>query len=260
MRNLLPRLHLVELEDLDTCPQVVRDGITDYLRFIEKRAGFYRMITPRLRQLIHDSRTPCIVDLCSGAGGPWPELAAILPDGMQVTLTDLNPNLPALKNAETEQPERIRWRAHPVDATAVPENLPGLRTLFTAFHHLPPPLARKVLADAARQRQPIAIFEMTQRHPLVFLSTLLAPLAVWLATPFMPTVTARKLVFTYLLPVIPFAILFDGLVSVMRTYTPAELRSMTASIDEPAYHWETGVTPFPGMPVGIVWLTGRPAP
>jgi hypothetical protein len=40
--------------------------------------------------------------------------------------------------------------------------------------------------------------------------------------------------------VIPFALWFDGLVSCLRSYSPGELREMTARISAPGYTWEVG--------------------
>ena len=50
-----------------------------------------------------------------------------------------------------------------MDATHVPRELAGLRTLFNGFHHFRPLDATAILADAVRARQPIAIFEASRR-------------------------------------------------------------------------------------------------
>jgi len=39
----------------------------------------------------------------------------------------------------------------------VPDELTGFRTIFSAFHHFRPEEARAVVADAAHQRQGIAV-------------------------------------------------------------------------------------------------------
>ena len=46
----------------------------------------------------------------------------------------------------------------------------------------------------------------------------LVPL-VLLLTPFMPRLTLHRLFFTYCIPVVPAVLLFDGIVSCLRTYT-----------------------------------------
>ena len=36
---------------------------------------------------------------------------------------------------------------------------------------------------------------------------------------------------TYLLPIVPLAVLFDGFVSCLRTYTPAEIRDLAQAVE-----------------------------
>jgi len=62
-------------------------------------------------------------------------------------LTDLYPNHEAFERVAKENPA-IDAIHEPVDATAVPERLTGLRTLFSGFHHFRPAQARLILRDA----------------------------------------------------------------------------------------------------------------
>jgi hypothetical protein len=47
---------------------------------------------------------------------------------------------------------------------------------------------------------------------------------------------ASRLFWAYVVPAIPLATLFDGIVSCLRTYTPAELMALTEGID--GYQWD----------------------
>lgn len=127
-----------------------------------------------------------------------------------------------------------------MDATATPGELAGFRTLFTSFHHFHPEAARALLRDAVRNRQGIGVFEARQRTPKALLLTALSPLFVLLSTPFIRPFRLSRLLFTYLLPVVPLVVLFDGIVSCLRTYTPAELREMAESLGGEDYLWEIG--------------------
>ena len=66
----LPRLQLVELEDLTWFPHTIRDLATDYLQFMETRFALHKPVVPLLRMMLENSKTSCVVDLCSGGGGP----------------------------------------------------------------------------------------------------------------------------------------------------------------------------------------------
>jgi hypothetical protein len=73
----------------------------------------------------------------------------------------------------------------------------------------------------------IAVFEATHRSVATILVTLLAPIAVLLLTPAIRPFRWSRLFWMYIVPVIPLATLFDGIVSCLRTYTPAELMALT---------------------------------
>src|SRR5262249_61475514 len=105
----------------------------------------------------------------------------------------------------------------------VPAGLTGFRTLFNAFPPFCPADARAVLRDAARAGQPIGVFEVSDRT----LSTLvplflLTPLLVALTTPFIRPFSWGRLFWTYVVPLVPLTCWWDGVVSQLRAYTPAE--------------------------------------
>ncbi|HEV3329969.1 MAG TPA: hypothetical protein VG096_03240 [Bryobacteraceae bacterium] len=77
-------------------------------------------------------------------------------------------------------------------------------------------------------------------------------------TPTIRPVSAFQLVSTYLIPILPLLIFWDGLVSHLRTYSAGELIGMTTGIDAPDYRWEAGTIPVPGIPSGLPWLIGTP--
>jgi hypothetical protein len=51
----LPRLQLVELEDLTWFPPTIRDLATDYLQFMETRFALHKPIVPLLRTMLDNS-------------------------------------------------------------------------------------------------------------------------------------------------------------------------------------------------------------
>jgi hypothetical protein len=173
---------------------------------------------------------------------------------VHVTLTDLYPNVAALARISDVSGETITYHASSVDATRVPPELPGVRTLFSSFHHFRPNRARAVLHDAARSGTTIAIFEVTHRSLTAVLITLLAPLMVLLTTPAIRPFRWTRLFWTYVIPFIPLAALFDGVVSCLRTYTPGELLELASGID--GYEWETGEERARG-PIPVTYLIGK---
>jgi hypothetical protein len=115
-----------------------------------------------------------------------------------------------------------------------------------------------VLRDAVDARQGIGIFDTCTRHPLTILLVWVVPVAALLTTPFLRPFRWSRLFWTYLIPVIPFALWFDGVVSCLRSYSPGELREMTELISAPGYTWEFGEeSRIPGV-LPVTYVVGYP--
>jgi hypothetical protein len=256
------RLHLFELEDQSWCPGPLRDGMTDWLRFMSERGGGFDGAAPLLARVVRQAGAIRLVDLCSGGVGPALRLRRLLAEreglDVELVLTDLYPNRAAFERAAASS-ERVRFREEPVDATDVPRGIEGLRTLFAAFHHFRPDDARSVLAHARAQRQPIAVFEATSRTAASVLVTLFSPLIVLFTTPFVRPFRWSRMLLTYVVPLIPLAVLWDGLVSCLRTYSVAELEELARRAGGERFHWEAGSAAIAGTPVHMSWLLGWPA-
>ena len=258
----LPRLHLFEWGDQPWFPATIRDLTTDYLQFLEARFALHRPTVALVAEVLRRSDSKHIVDLCSGAGGQMPPLLADLAaDGLTptVTLTDRFPNASAFQHVASESRGRISFHDEPVDARSVPTVLRGMRTMFNAFHHFQPSDALAVLRDAARSRQPIGIFEIADRRPRTLLSLLLlTPLMVAIATPFMRPFRWERLLWTYVLPLVPLACWWDGIVSQLRAYSPAELQKMAEAAGADNYYWRAGQVPIGSTPGNLTYLIGHP--
>ena len=214
---------------------------------------------PRLQHALQATVGTEILDLCSGGGGPIVELSRALTEaGVQVhiTMTDMFPNHGALYYTKQRAGEAVDFIEEPVDATAVPEELAGFRTFFASFHHFRPEAARSILQDAVDKKRPIAVFEVTERRISAVLASFTNILLVLLVTPFIRPFKWSRLLLTYLLPVVPFYVLWDGMVSCLRTYTVGELQEMVNSLGPTGYIWEIGREP--GFPTGITHLIGYP--
>ncbi|HEV8400912.1 MAG TPA: hypothetical protein VGQ18_13860 [Gemmatimonadales bacterium] len=243
----MPRLHIFEIHDYPWCPPSLRDALTDFLEFTINLGRSYAAIVPMLRDAIVRSGATSVLDLCSGAGGPWRTIGAEMP--VPVLLSDKFPNRAATMGA-------VPFHPRAVDAAAVPADLPGFRTIFTAFHHFRPAEARAILADAVRQGQGIGVFEISRRAPIAIALIALTWFAVLVFVPFIRPFRWSRLLWTYLPPVLPLVGAFDGVVSCLRTYSPAELRELLHGLD--TFAWQVGETRSPWSPLVVTYLVGVP--
>ena len=258
-------LHLFEFLDQPWYPPLFRRMQADYLQAVATRGAGPSYLVPLICKVLHASGTTQIVDLCSGASGPWARLAPQLAEAgvaVIVKLTDRYPSPDAIRRWADSGSGKIEYVPNPVDALDVPSHLVGMRTIFEGFHHFRPAEARAILQNAVLTRAPIGVFDMTPKAPLGIPFLLLAPLstllAYWLLTPLFRPLGAARLFWTYLVPLVPLATCWDGLVSFARTYSPPQLRELTAGLRTPGYVWEAGQAPTGTPFLTYNYLLGYP--
>lgn len=221
---------------------------------LETTRGF-SPLAPMVAELLARAESQQIVDLCSGGAGPYlhlqPRVEAVLGKPVRVVLTDLYPNTIAFRRAAAICPN-IAFCPEPVDARAVPPELQGVRTLFDGLHHFRPSEARAVLSDAVRAGAPIFAAEAAERSPRALLATLLIPPLVLLLMPRVHPRSLTALLLTYGVPVVPFVVFWDGVVSCLRSYRPTELEALVRELDE--FAWEAGTVKQHGL--NLTYLAG----
>ncbi|GAA4444648.1 hypothetical protein GCM10023188_46900 [Pontibacter saemangeumensis] len=234
----------------------------DFLRFMISKLGAYEAALPLLQELLERTQQHHILDLCSGAGGGIAvvqrELSQRMGATIRVTLSDLYPNINSYSYLQQTSGGALGYIPEPVDATAVPAHITGVRTIFSSFHHFPPAVARAILQRAAHDKAAIGIFEGARKSWLeLLLLWTVFPVIILVVTPFIRPFSLSRLFFTYLVPLIPLGIIWDGTVSLLRIYTPQMLQKMAQDIDIPNYSWRTGMAGTrPGK--HVIYLIGYP--
>ncbi len=245
----MKRIHLFEFEDFSWFPNWLRICLTRYIVAIHKMLGSAGELAELIARVLPHASQRRILDLCSGAGGPMLEVASLLEEKHKVSdlslaFSDLYPNLSAADQIDAMSKPRITYLRFPVNATQIPTDQPGLRTMVCSMHHMRPEVAKAILRDAKASREPICVFEISDNSfpptwlwwvglPLNFLFALLV-------TPFVRPMSWQQLVFTYLIPLLPLFIAWDGAVSNVRTYTLEDMEELLMDLKSEDYHWETG--------------------
>lgn len=263
----MKRVHLFEFIDLTWYPAAFRRMQTDYLQYVGTRGSGQRELVPWMIQAMQHAGTHAVIDLCSGGSGPWLRLQEQFRQAgwpVRVTLTDKYPDPAAARKWPAAARAEIEYLDEPVDAMNVPAHLTGMRTLFEGFHHFQPEAARAILRDALEKRAAIGVFEIHLKPWIAPLMLITAPLSTLIGylvlTPFIRPRTWQRFLFTYLIPVVPLATCWDGVVSMLRVYSPEALAELTAPLQAPGYTWEMGQADT-GTPVfEYTYLVGYPSP
>lgn len=252
------RLHLFEFEDLDWFPNFLRNYGTDFLQFLSNKTKLWKPAIPIIEKALEYDGSNQIIDIASGGGGGLiylnEELKKNNPD-LKVLLTDYFPNIDAFKYTKG-QADNFEYIETSVDARDVPSSLKGLRTQFLSLHHFKRDVAIQILQNAVDSDSSIAIFECQERSFASILAMLFSPLSVLLVTPFIRPFKIGRILFTYIIPIVPLFVLWDGVVSSLRTYSLKEMQEMIDELENnESYQWEMGrVKSGPGI---VLYLVGN---
>jgi len=251
------RIHLFEFEDQEWFPKSLRNYGTDFLQFLSNKTKLYKPIIPVLEKTLKQTKTNKIIDLASGGGGGliWlnSELKKTIPD-LEITLTDFFPNISAFEYTKKSS-NNFNYIETPIDVKNVPNHLKGLRTQFLSFHHFKPDDAKKILQNAIDSNSSIAIFEAQERSFPSIIAMLFSPISVLLTTPFIKPFKLGRILFTYIIPIVPLFVLWDGVVSSLRTYSVKEMNALVDSLhNKNKLNWNIAkIKSGPGV---ILYLTG----
>jgi len=263
----MKRMALFEFEDMPWCPGFLRTYLTNYLRSMHATLKTHEIIAPLVKRCLDATGSSDIVDLCSGGGGPIQAVAEQLSNELRrpikVTMTDLYPNKDATRRIQREENSNVKYLETPVDAGNVPEHLTGIRTMVCSFHHMPESVASSILRDSFEKRRAICIFEISDNsHPKVmwWLAFPVAFVTTLLFTPFVRPMSLGHLITTYLFPVTPLLIAWDGAASNARTYTKSDIQELIdrGNLKSPDYEWVIGNAKVHRFPGRMLYVLGLP--
>lgn len=136
--------------------------------------------------------------------------------------------------------------------------LTGLYVSINSFHQLNSDKAVKLLTKIAESNQPLAILEGNNDSLWQVVGMLVfVPLTVILTALFVKPFRLSRLVFTYLIPILPLVTLTDGFIALFKLYSPKDLIELTNKIPVENYEWKSGKLDN-GRGGKIIYLLGIP--
>ncbi len=257
----MKRIHLFEFEDFSWFPNWIRELMTRYIEAFHKILGtsdeLVKLLSEPLKQRSH------LFDLCSGSGGPMLKVYEQLKSSnseVRLTLSDLYPNTLAANQINQMGDPNLTYETDPVDATAVSDNKEAIRTMICSLHHMKPDQAKAILKDAQSNQQYFLAYEISDNSFPKWIWWIAIPfsfITVFFVTPLVRPMSFGQLFFTYIIPILPIFIAWDGAVSNARTYTLEDMDLLTQDLQSENYQWKTGA--IKGKGGNKLYLMGIPA-
>ena len=230
--SLMKRYTGKELHEMAFFPALWRDQLTDFLSFFSIYSGIYSKSLVRIQNILDQKDMPEIyTDLCAGGGiYDWRfvrKLRKKTGRDLKVRLTDLYPS-GRWKLAENLWKDSVIPVEEPLSAVDAIEKWQGLYVMFSGLHHFSPEELKEMIRSAVRNGRTLAFFDYSQRIWLLrefFLMIFSVPFMI-LTAPFVWPFSWKRLLFTWIIPVLPILLFIDGWLSRLRAYRTDELQKI----------------------------------
>ena len=202
---------VLEYTDRYDIPDETKQYVITALDEFGTRTGEHERIAQLAVDLVAGVETPRILELGAGHGRLSEAILRLHPTA-EITVSDLDPHsVQNVANGALGRHPRVTTKV--VDATAIDEAADSydLVVFALAFHHLPPAVGVKAIADATRVGKRFLVVDL-KRMPSVAL--LLAPLA----SPVMLLMRRPLSAAT--------ALMHDGFISGLRAYSPSAFTAL----------------------------------
>lgn len=245
----MKRVQFFELHEQKWMPTFLKHQFVETLSLMLNFLRIYHGISPLFAEWIKKSGGEEVFDFASGGAGPIETFLSHFKEQRipppRFVLSDLFPDEAQFQKLQRVYPDHISSIKEPVNALKFLKGKGGdLRSIIATFHHFKLTYARAILINAVENSNGIFIVEPFQRTPL---HLVLGPLSIF---PVLLVSLRRdlvKLIFSFIIPVIPFIIIFDTIVSILRCYSQRELAEMISSLPKNDFQWQIGSTRFMGI-------------
>lgn len=197
--------------------------------------SFNREVATTALRIANEHQLTKVVELGAGRGPVTNELVKLdSTESMRFVACDLVPNIEEYRKLEEKYPDRVFPIYSPVDLTQTQESLnDAVLILAGVMHHIPFELRPAVISSLSATNSQVAIFEPLLRTWLsMFMATLSFFPAVFLPITFFGRPgKLRRILWCWLIPIVPFMFVWDGVTSCLRQWTMKEWQAAFATLE-----------------------------
>ena len=212
-------------------PSFLKRDMYEFMSWFVGKVNAAKPFLPVLEEVIGHTQTKAIINIDSKIGAGIETVMPLLPESTEVI------------NVELE-----RFSTHNK----------GMYTFINSFHQLDEKKATYYLTRIADSGNSVAVLEGNNDSLWQVVGmTIFVPLTVILSAPFVQPFRITRLIFTYLIPILPVVTMLDGFLALFKLYNPNDLNELVSNIPVKSYVWKSGKADN-GRGGKIIYLMGYP--
>ena len=226
----MKRKQITQIINTDWCPEHLKKLVAEFLSWFVIKVNATKPFIPVIEEVLDKTSNSKIINVEFNIGAGIETVKPFLREDIAVTSMDIS---------QFEGNEK------------------GVYLFINAFHQLDAKKAGKILQRIADSGNPVVVVEGNNDSLWQIVGmTVFVPLTVLLTALFVKPFRFSRLIFTYLIPVLPIIIVIDGCIALLKLYDPDDLLELTSSIKTTNYEWKAGKKDN-GRGGKIIYLTGR---
>ncbi|MCC6511439.1 MAG: hypothetical protein IT423_20235 [Pirellulaceae bacterium] len=239
-------LYLFEFCDQTWIPSGARECLYEVMEACNSGLrSFNREVAEAVLEQARSHGAQTIIELGAGRAPVTSELAKMAASqGMRLVPCDLVPNVAMYQQLAKEHADRVFPIYSSVDLTQPQTELNNAVLVMAGMmHHIPLELRGRVLGTLSATNSRMCMFEPLRRTWLSMFMAALSFFPAWMLpiTFVRRSGTGRRLLWCWLLPIVPFMFEWDGVTSCLRQWTVSEWQAAFRALpDEPQVEYQCG--------------------
>ncbi|MEC9281578.1 MAG: class I SAM-dependent methyltransferase [Bdellovibrionota bacterium] len=231
------RVNSFEFGDLQAVPAFYHQFLREFMSKIYLVFGIHKLWRTEITEFVKRQGSQSIHDPCAGSGYVNQLIFESLDEKLNAKfylsdlMTDESPEFAKQINALGF--ENLKFAEKSIDLLKIEASNQMPKMFVNSFHHFDRDHVKEILKNTLGQGKELLVLEYCRKTPDSLMSMLFGGVFSLL---FFPFVVEKKFVlpsfiFTYLIPVIPFMLVWDGVVSCLRTHSSSSLEEILVDLN-----------------------------
>lgn len=226
----MKRKQITQIINTVWCPVLIKNMIAEFLSWFVVKVKATKPFIPVIDEVLVSTNSSKIINIDFNIGAGIESLAPMLRNEIEVY---------SVPNTEFNTQQE------------------GVYLFVNSFHQLTVKQAKMKLNKVAESGNPVVVVEGNNDSLWQIIGmTIFVPLTVFCTAPFVKPFRISRLLFTYLIPILPIFIMIDGCLALLKLYSPKDLEEIISDLDISQYDWKVGKNDN-GRGGKIIYLTGR---